>query len=79
MFFLFLRLVCCLVTLGITLAHTFPSGPCSDVLIYISGCIFFPEVLKHKVFPSSAGLLLTTSGEQALETKADNHEADYSE
>lgn len=60
----------------IALAHTFPSGLFSDVLIYIFGCVFSPEVLKHKVFSFSAGSLLTTSEEQALETKADNHEVD---
>lgn len=48
-------------------------------LIHIFGCIFFPEVLKHKVFLSSAGLLLTASGERGLETKAGNREVGYSE
>lgn len=55
------------------------SHPCSDVLIYISGCKFSPEVLKHKVFPSPAALLLPTAGEHILETEADNREVDYSE
>lgn len=49
--------------------YTFPSGPRSDVLIYIFGCIFFPGVPKQKVFPSSAGLLLTASGEQLWKPK----------
>lgn len=66
-------------TLGISLAPTFPSGPYPDVLIYILGCIFFPEVLTHKVLPSPADLLLTASGERVSETRADNREVDYSE
>jgi len=37
-----------------TALHALPGGPRTDVLIYIFGCIFSPEVLKHKVFPSSA-------------------------
>lgn len=48
------------------------------MLIYILGCIFFPEVLRHKVLPSPAGSLLTTSGEQVSENRADNREVDYS-
>lgn len=63
-------------TAGTALTH---SHPCSDVLIYISGCKFSPEVLKHKVFPSPAALVLPTAGEHLLETEADNREVDYSE
>lgn len=70
---------CSFGALDTALAHTLPGGPCSDVLIYIFGCVFFPEALKHKVIPFSAGLLRTISGEQVLETKADNREVDYSE
>lgn len=40
---------------------------------------FLLRSAKHKVFPSSAGLLLTTAAEEVLETKADNREVDYSE